>query len=191
MYAVIATDGKQYRVAKGHVLELEGVKEQVGQLVHFDKILLFKRDEQVTIGTPYVDKVRVIGKVIDHVRGQKIRILKFKRRKHHMKRLGYRPHFARVEILAIEHQNQQNKHTNATAQNQPKQKADCQTKQQTDKTRQQIPQQNKATLPPSATEKTSKTTNNTNKTKQATTQTKTTPRNKITTTKDKTDQTVK
>ena len=137
MYAVIATDGKQYRVAKGQVLELESVKAQVGQLIHFDKILLCKCDEQVSIGRPYLETVKVIGKVIDHARGHKIRILKFKRRKHHMKRLGYRAHFARIEILDIQKQILKNKQNDPQVQSKTTQKELNQEKKQAHSPKQQ------------------------------------------------------
>ncbi len=101
MYAVIAADGKQYRVAKGDVIQLESVKVGVGESVNFDKVLLLANGEEVTIGTPYLETVKVSGEVIDHKRGEKIRIIKFKRRKGHMKRAGYRARFADVKIIDI------------------------------------------------------------------------------------------
>ena len=81
MYAVIKTDGKQYRVSPGEVIRLDKMEEQVGDQVEFDKVLAIQDEEQHTIGRPTIDHARVLGTVVETGRAKKIRVLKFKRRK--------------------------------------------------------------------------------------------------------------
>ena len=101
MFAIIETGGKQYRVQQGSCLQIEKLDTEAGSEVTFDKVLLVKQGDSTTIGAPYVDKARVEAKVIDQVRGKKIRIIKFKRRKHHMRTAGHRQYLTNVEVTAI------------------------------------------------------------------------------------------
>jgi len=101
MYAVIESGGKQYKVTPGKRVRLEKLPAEPGQSIDFDKILLVGDDADCKIGTPYVSGAKVTGTVVEHGRARKIEILKFKRRKHHMKRQGHRQHFTDVEITEI------------------------------------------------------------------------------------------
>lgn len=102
MYAVIAADGKQYRVAKGDVLELESVHTvAVGTLVDFDNVLLLNEAGVSQLGNPHLPNVKVVGKIRSHKRGKKVIIIKFKRRKGYMRRAGFRADLAVVEIVDI------------------------------------------------------------------------------------------
>ncbi|MAZ77061.1 MAG: 50S ribosomal protein L21 [Legionellaceae bacterium] len=100
MYAVIETGGKQYRVTKGQQIKVEKLDLEPGKTVDFDKVLLVGEGESLKVGAPYAE-AKVSGKVVEHGRHQKINIIKFKRRKHHMKRQGHRQHFTQVEITDI------------------------------------------------------------------------------------------
>ena len=102
MYAVIATGGKQYRVAQGQVLRCEKLGAEVGQQVDFKDVLLVVEGEDQRIGKPFVEGAVVKAQVITHGRDKKVKILKFKRRKHHMKRMGHRQHFTEVKVESIE-----------------------------------------------------------------------------------------
>ena len=101
MYAVIATGGKQYRVAQGQVLRCEKLVAEVGQQIDFNEVLLVVEGEDQRIGKPFVEGAVVKAQVVDHGRDKKVKILKFKRRKHHMKRMGHRQYFTAVEITNI------------------------------------------------------------------------------------------
>jgi large subunit ribosomal protein L21 len=101
MYAVIKTGGKQYRVAQGDTLKVEKLEAGEGDSVEFDQVLMVGEGEDVKIGTPYVDGSTVTATVKGHGRGDKIEIIKFRRRKHHMKRAGHRQDYTEVEITGI------------------------------------------------------------------------------------------
>lgn len=101
MYAIIETGGKQYRVEKGAKLKVELLSAEVGNTIELDKVLLLADDETVKVGTPTVDKAKVLAKVLTEGRDKKINIIKFKRRKHHMKRQGHRQSYMMLEILDI------------------------------------------------------------------------------------------
>lgn len=102
MYAVITTGGKQYRVSEGDILRVEKLDADEGATVDFERVLLVADGEEVKLGTPHVEGARVVGTVQRHGRGRKIEIIKFKRRKHHMKRQGHRQAFTEVRITSIE-----------------------------------------------------------------------------------------
>lgn len=101
MYAVIQSGGKQHRVVEGETLKLEKLEIETGASVDFDKVLMVGAGESVSIGQPYVAGAKVIATVISHGRGAKVKILKFRRRKHHMKRMGHRQWFTEVKITGI------------------------------------------------------------------------------------------
>lgn len=101
MYAVIATGGKQYRVAEGDVIRVEKLSAEAGSSVDFDKVLLVGEGERVKVGAPYVEGGKVSATVTAHGRGKKIEIVKFRRRKHHRKQMGHRQDYTEVQITGI------------------------------------------------------------------------------------------
>jgi large subunit ribosomal protein L21 len=101
MYAVVQTGGKQYRVTEGATLRVEKIKADEGASVELDKVLMVGEGESVKIGAPYVEGGKVTATVKSHGRGKKVNILKFKRRKHHMKRQGHRQWYTELEITGI------------------------------------------------------------------------------------------
>lgn len=101
MYAVIATGGRQYKVSPGDVIEVEKLAGEEGGEIVFDKVLLVHDGAALDIGTPYVESVSVSGKVVAHGRGRKIGVIRFKRRKRYLRRLGHRQPFTSVEITGI------------------------------------------------------------------------------------------
>ena len=101
MYAVIVSGGKQHRVEEGETLKLEKLNIEVGASVDFDRVLLVVNGEDVKIGAPVVQGAKVSAEIVSHGRGKKIRIMKFKRRKHHMKQMGHRQWFTEVKITGI------------------------------------------------------------------------------------------
>ncbi len=101
MYAVIQTGGKQYRVSEGASLRVEKLSAAEGDTIELDKVLMITDNDEVKIGAPYVEGGKVTATVKSHGRGDKIRIIKFRRRKHHMKRQGHRQHYTEIEITGI------------------------------------------------------------------------------------------
>ena len=102
MFAVIETGGKQYKVKPGQRLRVETLAVEADSDFSFDKVLLISDGENTQIGTPYLDGKVVGAKVLGHGRGEKIRIIKFRRRKHSMKQMGHRQNFTEVEIKTID-----------------------------------------------------------------------------------------
>jgi len=102
MYAVISSGGKQYRVSVGQVIQLEKLPEEVGQGVDFKDVLMVSDGDDQHIGRPYLEGATVKGQVVKQDRAKKIKVLKFKRRKHHMKRMGHRQSYTAVKIESIE-----------------------------------------------------------------------------------------
>jgi large subunit ribosomal protein L21 len=102
MYAVIVTGGKQYKVAEGEFLKVEKLDVETGASIEFDKVLLVADGEDVKIGAPVVEGAKVTAEVSAHGRGDKIRIIKFRRRKHHMKRQGHRQWYTEIKITGIQ-----------------------------------------------------------------------------------------
>jgi len=101
MYAVIQSGGKQHRVSEGQVVRLEKIDAEKGASIDFDKILLVGEGADLALGAPYLEGAKVSGEVVDHGRGKKVKIVKFKRRKHHMKRMGHRQWYTEVKITGI------------------------------------------------------------------------------------------
>jgi large subunit ribosomal protein L21 len=101
MYAVIQTGGKQYRVSKGLKLKVEKLDAAEGDSVELDKVLMVADGDDVKIGAPYLDGGKVTATVTAQGRGKKVKIIKFKRRKHHLKRQGHRQAYTELEITDI------------------------------------------------------------------------------------------
>ena len=101
MYAVIETGGKQYRVTEGLTLKVEKLSADVGAKVDLDKVLMIANDGDCKIGKPYVDGGKVTATVKSHGRGEKVRIIKFRRRKHSRKTQGHRQSYTELEITGI------------------------------------------------------------------------------------------
>ena len=104
MYAVFESGGQQHRVKAGDVVRLEKLTANEGDAVVFDKVLMVKgeADDSLTVGSPFVDGATVKAEVVSQTRGEKIRIIKFKRRKHHMKRMGHRQYYTHVKVTSID-----------------------------------------------------------------------------------------
>lgn len=101
MYAVIKSGGKQHRVKEGQVVRLEKIEAEMGSNIDFNEVLMVANGEEITLGAPLVDGATVSAEVVNHGRAKKIKVLKFKRRKHHMKTQGHRQWFTEVLINGI------------------------------------------------------------------------------------------
>ncbi|MEK9714107.1 MAG: 50S ribosomal protein L21 [Thalassolituus sp.] len=101
MYAVVVTGGKQYRVEEGQTLKVEKLEVATGEKVEIEKVLLIGNGDDVKIGAPVVEGAKVTAEVVTHGRHKKVKIMKFKRRKHHMKQMGHRQWFTELKITSI------------------------------------------------------------------------------------------
>ncbi len=102
MYAVFKTGGKQYRAATGDVIKVEKIEAEKGSTVELDQVLMVGEGEDVKVGAPYLEGSKVTAKVVDHGRREKIKVIKFKRRKNHRKQMGHRQYFTQIEITGID-----------------------------------------------------------------------------------------
>ena len=101
MNAVFITGGKQYRVAEGDALRVERLDAEEGSTVEFDTVLLVSDGDDVKVGAPYVDGGRVSATVKAHGKGDKVKIVKFKRRKGYLRQKGHRQQYTELEITGI------------------------------------------------------------------------------------------
>jgi large subunit ribosomal protein L21 len=101
MYAVIVTGGKQYRVSEGDTLKVELLPAEEGSTVELDRVLMVGEGAEVKIGAPYLEGGKVTATVKSHGRAPKIRIVKFRRRKHFRKQMGHRQHYTELQITGI------------------------------------------------------------------------------------------
>ena len=101
MYAVIQTGGKQYRVEEGTYLKIEKLELGTGDSIEFDKVLMIESDGNVQVGLPFIEGGKVTATVLSQGRHKKVRIIKFRRRKHHMKQMGHRQYYTEIQITGI------------------------------------------------------------------------------------------
>ncbi len=101
MFAVIATGGKQYRVSEGTVVRIEKLDAEAGATVEFDNVLVVGEGASVSIGAPYVAGAKVTATVQAHGKGDKVRIVKFRRRKHYKREKTHRQPFTEVKVTGI------------------------------------------------------------------------------------------
>ncbi|HEY0974452.1 MAG TPA: 50S ribosomal protein L21 [Solimonas sp.] len=100
MYAIIKTGGKQYRAAAGETLKVESLDAEVGKTVSFE-VLMISNGDKITVGSPLVAGASVKAEVVSHGRGDKVRIVKHRRRKHYHKEQGHRQNFTEVKFTEI------------------------------------------------------------------------------------------
>jgi large subunit ribosomal protein L21 len=101
MYAVIVSGGKQYRVKEGQTIQVAKLDAETGASIKLDNVLMILNGDSFTIGAPYVKDCTVQAEVVSHGRGEKIRIVKMKRRKHHIKTMGHRQDYTELKITKI------------------------------------------------------------------------------------------
>lgn len=104
MYAVIISGGKQHRVFKDQIVKVQKLNLDQGAALDFDQVLMIGAADRsaVQVGAPYVKGACVKAVVVAHGRDDKIRIIKLKRRKHHMKRMGHRQDYTTIQITDIQ-----------------------------------------------------------------------------------------
>jgi large subunit ribosomal protein L21 len=101
MYAIVNIAGKQFKVAKDQYIYAPKLEGDAGSAVSFDNVLLVDDGSAVQIGAPTVKGATVSGKILEHVKGNKVIVFKKKRRKGYVKRNGHRQQFTKVQIESI------------------------------------------------------------------------------------------
>jgi large subunit ribosomal protein L21 len=102
VYAIIVSGGKQYRVEKGETVYVDLLETPVGEKVKIESVLLVSDEGKATIGSPLVAKAAVTATVVEHGRDAKIRVFKYKKRKHYRRTKGHRQAYTAVKIDAID-----------------------------------------------------------------------------------------
>ncbi|MBX2894908.1 MAG: 50S ribosomal protein L21 [Cyclobacteriaceae bacterium] len=101
MYAIVDIAGKQFKVAKDQYIYAPKMEGEAGANVSFDKVLLLDNNGSVEVGAPTVQGVKVSGKILEHVKGNKVIVFKKKRRKGYAVKNGHRQQFTKVQIESI------------------------------------------------------------------------------------------
>lgn len=101
MYAVIKSGGKQHRVVEGERLKVELLALEPGQVITFEDVLMVVNGDSIQVGAPIVVGAKVTAEVLQHGRHDKIRIVKFRRRKHYRRQAGHRQYFTELKITGI------------------------------------------------------------------------------------------
>ena len=99
VYAIICTGGKQYRVSEGDTIYVEKLDNEAGDIVTFPVMMI--SGETIAVGNPYIAGATVTGKIVRQLRGEKIRILKYKSKKNYRRKAGHRQPYTQVEITGI------------------------------------------------------------------------------------------
>ncbi len=103
MYAIIRSGGKQYRVAEGETIYVESLPAPVGETVTLGEVLMVGGDgDQTRVGAPFLSGAKVAATVVDSGRGEKIRVFKYKKRKHYRRTRGHRQSFTALRIDRIQ-----------------------------------------------------------------------------------------
>jgi large subunit ribosomal protein L21 len=114
-YAVVTSGGKQYKVTEGQVLELDKLEAEPGSNYALEKVLLAVDGDTVNIGAPYLENVAVMAKVLEQVKGDKIRVAKFKAKARYRKVQGFRAQLTKIEITSLSGKAEKKSATKETA----------------------------------------------------------------------------
>lgn len=101
MYAIVNIAGKQFKVAKDQFIYAPRLEGEAGSAVSFDNVLLVDNGGKIDIGAPAVNGIKVSGKILEHVKGNKVIVFKKKRRKGYQVKNGHRQQFTKVQIESI------------------------------------------------------------------------------------------
>jgi large subunit ribosomal protein L21 len=101
MYAIVNINGIQTRVTPDEVLEVPRLQGDPGKSLTFDQVLLFADGDTISVGKPYVKGASLVAEVIEHLRGPKLKIFKFKRRREYRRRKGHRDELTRIRVTSL------------------------------------------------------------------------------------------
>lgn len=101
MYAIVEIAGQQFKVEQGKKIFVHRLEAEEGTEIKFDQVLLIEDEGKITIGEPVIKDAIIEGKVLDHMRGDKVIVFKKKRKKGYRVKNGHRQNFSQVEIISI------------------------------------------------------------------------------------------
>ncbi len=101
MYAIVEIAGQQFKVVKESKIFVHRLNNEIGDKLEFDQVYLVDNEGDVKVGTPVVEGAKVNAEVVEHVRGDKVKVFKKKRRKGYQKQTGHRQDFTQIEIKSI------------------------------------------------------------------------------------------
>ena len=101
MYAIVEIAGQQFKVEEGKKIYVHRLETEIDAILEFDKVLLVEDNEKILIGEPAIENFIVEGKVLDHVRGDKVIVFKKKKKKGYRVKNGHRQNFSQIEIIGI------------------------------------------------------------------------------------------
>jgi large subunit ribosomal protein L21 len=101
-FVIVEQGGKQYRVAEGKTVEVDRLSNEVGETITLEDVLLSVNDGKIAVGTPLVEGVKVQAKVIDHFKGRKILVFKYRPKQRYRVKSGHRQQYTRLLIESIE-----------------------------------------------------------------------------------------
>jgi len=101
MYAVFLDRNKQYLARKEALLTLDFLKVKIGDIFIIKDVVMFVNDKNMTFGSPFLNNISVKLKVVKHFKDKKIDVIKFKRRKNYIKRMGHRQNYTIVKVISI------------------------------------------------------------------------------------------
>lgn len=102
MYAIVETGGKQFKVSQGDTLYVEKLAHEVGETITLDKVYMVQDNGTVRVGSPVVEGASVTAKVVEHGRGKKIVVFKYKSKKNYHKKQGHRQPYTKLTIESIQ-----------------------------------------------------------------------------------------
>jgi len=109
MYAVIDFQGHQYQVTEGQEIVVDRLEEKEGAKVKIDSVLLLVNGDEVLIGDPLIDGAKVTAKILEHFKGEKIRVAKYRAKSRYRRVKGFRPQLTRLKIEKIEYRHGKDK----------------------------------------------------------------------------------
>ncbi|BBB48950.1 50S ribosomal protein L21 [Pelolinea submarina] len=101
LYAIVESGGKQYKAVEGSYIEVDLLPDEVGKKKTFDKVLLLVDDEKVEVGTPYLSNVSVDTTILEHFKGPKIIVFKYRAKERYRVKTGHRQKYTRVMVESI------------------------------------------------------------------------------------------
>ncbi len=101
MYAIIESGGKQYKVAEGDVVKVELLPNEVDSAIELDKVIAIENEGQLSIGNPYLAGAKVSATVVEHGKGKKVIVFRYKPKKNIRKKNGHRQPFTALKIEKI------------------------------------------------------------------------------------------
>ena len=100
MYALVEIKGKQYKVEKGGLLQVDKIDGEKGDKLEFDSVLMLSSDD-VKVGTPYVEGIKIKATLEEQIKGKKVKVFKYKRRKNYSLTQGHRQQYTKVRVEDI------------------------------------------------------------------------------------------